>query len=266
MAVSLLTSWQPERGRKCYVTPASSGVPNAKRGEQKQKWWSPPCLLEWQKEGGNALPPLPSRGSPTLSVGSKIRNGCLAPDSLAAQKRAEMLRHPCILGDPQRQARGAKSKVAISPLPSLGAKRGRKCLASHAFSEVPNAKSGEQNQTWLPHPCLIRRPKRGRKCYVTPACSGVHNAKRGDQKQKWLFHPCLLGGQKEGGNALPPLPSRGSPTPNAGCKIRNGCLTPDFLAARKRAEMLRHPCMLGGPPHQARGAKSEMVVSLLTSW
>ena len=38
MVASLLTSWQPKRGRKCYVTPASSGVPNAKRGEQKHKW------------------------------------------------------------------------------------------------------------------------------------------------------------------------------------------------------------------------------------
>ena len=37
-----------------------------------------------------------------------------------------MLRHPCILGDPLRQARGAKLEV------------------------VPN--KGEQNQKWLPHP------------------------------------------------------------------------------------------------------------------
>ena len=149
VTVSLLTSSQPKRGgRKCYVTPASSGVPNAKRGEQNQK-----------------------------------------------------------------------SKVAISPLPSLGAKRGRNCLASDAFSEVPNAKSGEQNQTWLPHPCLIRRPQRGRKCYVTRAGLGVLRTKPGS-------------------------------------KSRSGCLTPDFLTAQKRAEVLHHPCMLGGPQHQARGAKA----------
>ena len=146
-----------------------------------------------------------------------------------AQKRVEMLRHPCMLGGPPHQARGAKAEVVVSLVTS-----------------------------W--------QPKRGRKCYVTPACSGVHNAKRGDQKHKWVSHPCLLGGQKDGGNALPPLPSRGAPTPNGGCKMRNGCLTPDFLAARGRAEMRCHPCMLGGPPHQARGAKSQMVVSLLTSW
>ena len=34
-----------------------------------------------------------------------------------------MLRHPCILGDPQRKVRGAKSEVATSPLPSQGAKK-----------------------------------------------------------------------------------------------------------------------------------------------
>ena len=46
-----------------------------------------------------------------------------------------MLRHPCILGDPQRQALGAKSEV------------------------VPN--KGEQNHKWLPHPYLLGGPKEG---------------------------------------------------------------------------------------------------------
>ena len=99
-----------------------------------------------------------------------------------------MLRHPCILGGLRRQARGAKAEVVVSPLPSPGTKRGRKCFATPAFSGVPNTKRGEQNQKWLPHPCLNGRPKRGRKCYVTPAFSGVTNAKRGEQKHKWLSH------------------------------------------------------------------------------
>ena len=115
-------------------------------------------------------------------VGNKIRSGCLTSAFSGAQKRAEMLRHPCILGDPQRQARGAKSEL------------------------VPN--KGEQNQKWLPQ-------------------------------------PCLLGGPKEGGNATSPLHSRESPT--QGNKIRSGCLTPAFSGAQKRAEMVRHPCVLGGP-------------------
>ena len=60
-----------------------------------------------------------------------------------------MLRHPCILGGPQRQARGAKAEVVVSPLPSRVAKRGRKCFATPTFSGVPNHKRGEQNQKWL---------------------------------------------------------------------------------------------------------------------
>ena len=40
--------------------------------------------------------------------GNKIRNGCLTPAFSGASKRAKMLRHPYFLGDPQRQARGAK--------------------------------------------------------------------------------------------------------------------------------------------------------------
>ena len=123
VATSPLPSRGPKRGRKCYITPAFSRIPN--KGEKNQNW------------------------SPTN--GNKTRNGYLTPAFSGAQKRSEMLRHPCILGDPQRQARGAKSDV------------------------VP---------------------------------------KKGEQDQKWLPQPCLLGGPKEGGNATSPLHSRGTPTPS----------------------------------------------------
>ena len=176
----------PKRGRKCYATPAFSGIPI--KGEQNHKWLPHPCLLKGPKEGGNATSPLHSRGSPTPSAGSKIRSGPqqtgptsdLAASSLPsrrpkrarkcyltpafsgipnkgdqnqkwlpppylprAQKRAEMLCHPCILGDPHQ--RRAKSQVAASPLPSQGPKGGRKCYVTLAFSGIPNAKQGEQN-------------------------------------------------------------------------------------------------------------------------
>ena len=68
-----------------------------------------------------------------------------------------MLRNPCILGDPQQ--RGTKSVVATSTLPSRGPKRGRNCYATPAFSGIPN--KGEENQRWLPHPCLPGGPKEG---------------------------------------------------------------------------------------------------------
>ena len=75
MATSPLPSQGPKRGRNCYVTPAFSGIPNAKRRE-------------------------------------KIRSGYLTPAFSGAQKKAEMLRDRGILGDPQRQARGKKQKWA----------------------------------------------------------------------------------------------------------------------------------------------------------
>ena len=63
----------PKRGRKCYVAPAFSGVPN--KGKGNQKWLPHPCLLGGPKEGGNATSPLHSRGSPTK--GTKIKSGSL---------------------------------------------------------------------------------------------------------------------------------------------------------------------------------------------
>ena len=65
-------------------------------------------------------------------------------------------------------------------------------------------------------------------------------------------HPCLLGGPKERGNATSPLHSRGSPTPNAGRKSE-GATSPCLLGAQKRAQVLCHPCILGGPQRQAQG-------------
>ena len=89
---------------------AFSGIPN--KGEENQK-----C-------------------SPTK--GNKIRSGCLS----GAQKRVELLHHPCILGDPQH--RGTKSEVAASPLPSRGPKRGQKCYVTPAFSGVHYRRGGKQ--------------------------------------------------------------------------------------------------------------------------
>ena len=238
VATSPLPSPGPKRRRKCYAAPAFSGVSNTKRGEQNQKWLPHPCLLGGPKEGRNAMLPMHSRGSLTPSAGSKVRSGCLTPAFSGAQKRADMLRHPCILGGPQHQVGGANSEVATSLLPSRG-------------------------------------PKRGRKCYITPTFSGVPTAKFLEQNQKWLPHPFILGSPKEKENATSPVHSRGSPTkrreqnqkwsPTKGNKISSGHPTPAFSGAQKRAEMLCHPCILGGPQHQAWGAKSDMATLPLPS-
>ena len=87
MATSPLPFLGPKRGRDCGVTPAFAGVLNAKH------------------EG-------------------KITSGYRTPAFLEAQKGAGLLLNPCILGDPQPQARG-------------------------------------ENQKWLPHPCLPGGPKGG---------------------------------------------------------------------------------------------------------
>ena len=128
------------------------------------------------------------------------------PNLLWAQKRAVMLGHPYILRDPQRQARGAKAQVA----PPKGNKM-RCGYLTAAFSEA------QRRAVMLSHPCGPWDPKdQGRR-----AKSEVIAHKR-EQNQKWLPHPCLVGGSKEGGNTRSPLHSWGSPTPSAGSKIRSG--------------------------------------------
>ena len=228
-------------GPQCQARGAKSEVvPN--KGEQNHNWLPHPYLLGGPKEGGNATSPLHSRGQPTK--GNNIRSGCLAPALSGSPKRAQMLRHPRILGGPQRQAQGAKSEVAVSPLPSRGPKRGRKCYITLAFLMIPSAKRGEQNQTWSP-----TRGKKIRSGCLAPAFLGAQ------KRAEMLRHPCILGD--------PQRQARGAKiqkwSPTKGTKITSGCLTPTFSGAQKRVEMLRHPCILEGPQCQARGAKSEVV-------
>ena len=83
---------------------------------------------------------------------------------------------------------GAKSELAASPLRSRGHKKGRKNYVTPVFSGISNI--GEQNQKWLPHPCLLGGPKKGRKCYITPAFSEVPK-----QRDK------VKGGPQVGGSA-----------------------------------------------------------------
>ena len=149
--------------------------------------------------------PLPSRGpkrgrkcyvTPAFLQASNkrdiIRSGYLTPATLEAQKRAEVLRNPCILGGPRQKGQ----EVAISPLPSWGPKRGRKCYITPAFSRVPHKVNKIRSGCLTP---AFWGVKRGRKCYLTPAFLGVPN--KGAQDQKWLPHAYLLGGPKEGRSA-----------------------------------------------------------------
>ena len=76
-----------------------------------------PCILgepQHQARGG--------KSEVVPNKAEQITSGCLTPAFSGAQKRAEMLRPPYILGDPQH--RGTKSEVPASPLPSRGPKIG----------------------------------------------------------------------------------------------------------------------------------------------
>ena len=235
-----------------------------------------------KKEGGWATSPLHSWGSPTK--GNTIRSGCLTRALSRAQKGAKMLYHPCILGGPQHQARGAASQVvpnegeqnqkwlqhpcllggrkeggwATSPLHSWGSPtKGNKirggCL-TRAFS-------GAQNRAkMLHHPCILRGPQRqarGAKSEVVP------NKK--EQNQKWLPHPCLVRGQKRGWMGYATLAFLGTPdkreqnqkwSPTKEEKIRSGCNILAFSGAGNRVDGLCHPCILGDP--QQKGSQSEV--------
>ena len=228
------------------------GAQHRVRGEN-QKWLPHPCLLGGPEEGGSAASPLHSRGSPTPSA---VRKSEVATSPLAfsrAQKREEVLRHPCILGGPQRQAceenqkglpdlcllggpkeggnamsplhsrgcptpsAGRKSDVATSPLPSRGPKRGRKCYFTPAFSGVPNTKRGEKIRSGYLTDAFSGAQKRA-EMLCHPCILGGPQRQAWGEDQKWLPHAYLLGGPKEGGNAPSPLHSRESPTPSAGIK------------------------------------------------
>ena len=191
----------------------------------------------------------------------KIRIGCRTPAFQGAQKRAEMLHHPCILGGAQKKR--TKSELGASPLPYRGPKRGRKCYVTPAFSGVPKQR-GTKSELAASAPYLL--PNRGRKRYVTLAFSGVPKQKE-TKSELLASNPYLLGGPKEGGNATSPVHPRGSPNKkgqnphwlphpyllggpkeggNATSPVHSwGC--PALPGARKRAEMLRHPCILGVP-------------------
>ena len=190
-----------------------------------------------------------------------------------------MLRHPCILGGPNKGEQNQKSKPTLritmmhhttkrgfkdcpgflNSTGRLGPKRGRKCYGTAAFSGVPN--KGEQSQkskptlriTMMHHatkrgfrdcPGFLNSigrlgPKKGRKCYVTPAFSGVPNKGEQNQKSKPTLRITMM-----------------HHATKRGFKDCPGFLNSTRRLGPKRAEMLRHSCILGGP--QQRGTKSEV--------
>ena len=108
------------RGQSGYITPAVLGVPNAQREENKQKSLPGPHVAKVAKS------PLPSRGSPTLSAGTKNQKWLPAYITLTswgspmlsaqikiingylAHTLPKWLQYPSRAGGPQRSRRGQK--------------------------------------------------------------------------------------------------------------------------------------------------------------
>ena len=160
---------EPTSGRKCYITPAFSGVPKVKEdksriggahkwaemlhhpcilgdvqseGGQNQNWWGP-------QVGGNATSPLPSRESPRR--GGQNQNwwgpqvGGKATSPLHSQESPK--------------TRGTKSEW-------VGPTSGQKCYITPAFSKIPKHKEDKGGiggaHKWaemLHHPCILRGPQ-----------------------------------------------------------------------------------------------------------
>ena len=119
LATLPLPSQGPKTRRYGYVTPAFLGVPNVKRVEKIRIG----CLSPAPKRGWYCYATLAFPGVPNAKHAEQIKSGDLTRAFSGACKRAALLRDPCILGGPQRQARG-------------------------------------ENQKWLPPPCLLGNPKK----------------------------------------------------------------------------------------------------------
>ena len=142
--------------------------------------------------------------------------------------------------------------MATSPLPSWRPTNGRNCCVTPAFSRVP--KQGNKIRSG----CLTT-PFSGAQKWaelLRHTCSlGGPETHSGEQNQKWLPHHCFLGGPTAGGIAMPPLHSRGSPTPARGTKL-DVVAHPYLLGAHKWAELLRNPGILRRPQTQ-RGEQNQ---------
>ena len=131
---------RPKRGRKCYVTPAFSGVP--KQREQNQKSKSTLGVTMMLLESKRGFKDCPGFRNSTGRLGPKRGRKCYVT--------------PAFSGVPNKGGQNQKSKSTLGvTMMLLESKRG--------FKYCP----GFLNSTGR------LGPKRGRKCYVNPAFSGV---------------------------------------------------------------------------------------------
>ena len=91
--------------------------------------------------------------------------------------------------------------MATSPLPSRGAKKGRNCYVTPAFSGIPNAKRRDKIRSAYLTPTFAVAQKWAELLH-NPCCLGDPQRQAREENQKCLPHPCLYGGPEEGGSAM----------------------------------------------------------------
>ena len=188
----------------------------------------------------------------------------------------ELLCNPYLLMAPFKKT---QSQVATSSLPSR-ITNGRNCYVTPAFSRVH--KKREQNQKWLHHPCRLGGPQRGRNPYVLegPQKKGTKSkvatsplpSRRPTKGRHCNVTPCVLRAPKKNGTksevSTSTVPSHGptcgrncnvtpefSGVPKQGDKTRKSYITLALSRAQKWEELLRNPCLLGGPLERRQNQK-----------
>ena len=160
----------------------------------------------------------------------KIRSGYLSPAFSSAHKSAEMLHHPCILGDPHTKGDKIKGQIRSGCVTAafLGPQKRAEML------HHPCILGAHKSAQMLRHPCILGDPQtkgdkiRGqiRSRCLTPAFLGAQ------KRAETLHHPCIPGDPKKKWTnsevATSALPSPG-PTSRQECYI-----TPAFAGIPKQ--------------------------------
>ena len=122
-------------------------------------------------------PPYVPHNAPMPHACKQVLNTCPVETMHIVVFRAEMVRHPCILGGPQ--TKGDKIRTGCLNPAFSGPRRGRKCYVTPAFSGVPKQRGGK-----IRIGCL------------TPAFS------RAQKRAELLRNPCVLGGPQAKGDKI----------------------------------------------------------------
>ena len=161
---------------------------------------------------------VPLRSWRIPGTGDKIRSGYITLAFSGAQKWAELLRNPCVLGGSEERT---KSKEATSPLPSRGPTTGQNCYVTLAFSGVP--RRGDKIRGGYITPCLLRGPTLGRIAMPPRRSQGSpHEA----TKSQVATSPVPSRGPTSGQNCYVTLACSG--VQKQGEKIRSGYISPAF--------------------------------------